>query len=74
MDVKFDEIFDTSNFQQPYPQYLYSILIIMIKYSSGGAVLVNTISSLTTRPLDVIFSQFNPRYLEQSSTSGTFWS
>ena len=65
MDVNFNKIFDTSKFQQPYSQYPYPLLIVINRCSSAGAVLRNTISSLTTRPLDVTLSQFNLRCLEQ---------
>ena len=54
-------------------QYLHSTHIVINRCSSAGAVLVNTISRLTTSPLEVILSQFNLLYLEQTSMSGTMY-
>ena len=43
MNVNFHNIFETSNFPQSYAQYLYSIHIVINRYSKAGAALVNTI-------------------------------
>ena len=44
MNINFNKIVETSNLQQSYTQYLYSIQIVK-NYSKPGAPLVNTISS-----------------------------
>ena len=45
LNINFNKIVETSNLQQSYTQYLYSIQIVKNNYSKPGAALVNTISS-----------------------------
>ena len=46
MNINFNKIVETSNLQQLYTQYLYSMQIVKNNYSKPGAALVNTISSV----------------------------
>ena len=45
MNINFNKIVETSNLQQSYTQYFYSVQIVKNNYSKPGAALVNTISS-----------------------------
>ena len=45
MTINFNNIVETSNLQQSYTQYLYSIQIVKNNYSKPGTALVKTISS-----------------------------
>ena len=47
MNISSNRIVETSNLQQSYTQYLYSIQIVKNNYSKPGAALVNTISSVS---------------------------
>ena len=46
MNINFNKIVETSNLQQSYTQYLYSIQIIKNNYLKLGPARVNTISSV----------------------------